>query len=57
MQRFNSELQNSIGGLTNLKITYGNDESMKAQIDVLIGNINVMTTNITSSLHVDSTKK
>lgn len=57
LQRFNTELKNSIGGLINLKTTYNNDESMKASIDVLIENITVMTTTITQSLHVESTKK
>jgi hypothetical protein len=52
LQRFNTELQNSINGLNNLKVTYNHDETTKASIDVLIKNITNITSNITNSLSV-----
>ena len=37
--RLNSELKNSINGLTNLKQTYYTDKAIQAKIDVMIENI------------------
>ena len=52
LQKFSSELNNSIKGLQNLKITYHADISICSRIDVLIDKINIRINKINKLLTI-----
>lgn len=53
IQRFLINLNNSIKGLDNLKITYQDDESIVSQIDVMIENIKIKNDKMNKVLRIN----